>query len=308
MTAIAARPILLPERAAAGRWPWPAIALSVVAHLILFAILSLTFFTRKEPPPPAAMDVTIADDVGRQATAPQSVTPPAQSQAPDLGKPEDAAPPAPSVAAAEPTPPKPRPEAAPPPKPAEIAKPQPPKKVAPPTPQKAKAPARPAPSSALAKLVGKGSGATANAPVRRPRGSSLGGVMSGLSPTPSKSQSAAPKAAMTGAAKADIATKIAQQIQPCARNHKLPPTPGIDNVHVILRLSFARDGNLSAAPQIVRIEGLNDTTERYADLVRRSALATFNDKGCQPIRGLPDDLYDVPGGWRSVTLGFRLPG
>jgi outer membrane biosynthesis protein TonB len=307
VTAIAAQPLLRPDRAASAR-AWPAVGLSVVAHLLLFAILSLTFFTHREPPPPTAMDVTIADDVGLQARAPQSVTPPAQSLAPDLGKPEDAAPPAPSEATAEPTPLKPQPEAAPPPKPAPVAKPQPPRKAAPPAPQPAKAPARPAPSSALAKIVGKGSGATAGAKVQRPRGSNLGSVMSGLTASPSKATSTAPQAAMTGAARTDIGRKIAERIQPCAENHKLPPTPGINNVRVVVTLSFGRDGYPSAAPKIVRIEGLSGDAERYADLVRRSALATFSDRSCQPMRGLPDNLYDVPGGWRIWTLGFRLPG
>ncbi|MDB5677512.1 MAG: cell envelope biosis protein TolA [Sphingomonas bacterium] len=283
-------------------------AVSAVLHIVVFAGLSMVLLVpRAPPPPPAPMDVTIADDVGLQAAAPQSLTPPAQSQAPDLGKPEDAAPAAPAPEAAEPAPPKPQPAAAPPPKPAEIAKPQP-KKIAPPAPQAAKAPARPAPSSALAKIVGRGSGVTPGATANRPRGPALGGVMSGLGTIPNNSKSITPQATMTGAARASINGKIAEQIQPCALNHKLPPTPGIDRVRVIVRLSFARDGNLSAPPQIVRIEGLNDDTERYADLVRRSALATFSDRACLPIRGLPADLYDVPGGWRSVPLGFRLPG
>lgn len=283
---------------------------SAAIHAVLLVGLSVVLLSPpKPPPPPAPMDVTIADDVGLVAAAPQNETPPAESRAPDLGKPEDAAPPAPAPEpkAVEPTPPKPQPAAPTPPKPAEVAKPQP-RKPAPPAPKPAKAPTRPAPSSNLAKIVGKGSGATPGAAAKRPRGSSLGSVMSGLGATPNKSKSATPQATMTGAARASINGKIAEQIQPCARNHKLPPTPGIDKVRVIVRLSFARDGNLSAAPQIVRIEGLNDNTQRYADLVRRSALATFSDRACLPIRGLPDDLYDVPGGWRSVPLGFRLPG
>ena len=61
-------------------------------------------------------------------------------------------------------------------------------------------------------------------------------------------------------------------------------------------------------PRVVRIEGLDDSTQRYADLVKRSALATFNDKRCQPIKGLPAELYDVPGGWKSVPMGFKFPG
>ncbi|MBS0479370.1 MAG: cell envelope biogenesis protein TolA, partial [Proteobacteria bacterium] len=97
---------------------------SAAIHAVLIAGLSVVLLSPpKPPPPPAPMDVTIADDVGLVATAPQNETPPAQSQAPDLGAPEDAAPAAP---APEPVPAKPKPaEAAPAPKPAEVAKPQP---------------------------------------------------------------------------------------------------------------------------------------------------------------------------------------
>lgn len=298
---------------------------SAAIHVVLIAGLSVVLLNPpKPPPPPAPMDVTLADDVGLVATAPQNVTPPAQSQAPELGKPEDAAPaapspepqpapakPAPAPRIAEPAPPQPKPAPVPPPRTAAAVKPQPqkPAPAAAPKPQPAKPQARPAPSGALAGVVGRtGSGTTPGAVNRTPKGSSLGGVMNGLGATPNNSKSTAPQAAMTGAARASINGKIAEQIQPCALNHKLPPTPGIDRVRVIVRLSFARDGNLSAAPEIVRIEGLNDDTQRYADLVRRSALATFSDRACLPIRGLPAELYDVPGGWRSVPLGFRLPG
>lgn len=305
MTTIAASPMLRPERGSAQKDRGIEFAVSVALHVLVFAGLSTVLLVpRAPPPPPAPMDVTIADDVGLQASAPQSLAPPAQSQAPDLGAPEDAAPaaPAPELAPAKPRPA----EAAPAPKPAELAKPQPARKPAPPQP--AKPQTRPAPSGALAGIVGRGSGATPGANTARPRGSTLGSVMSGVGATASQSKSTVPQATMTGAAKASINSKIAQQIQPCALNHKLPPTPGIDRVRVVVNLSFARDGNLSAPPQIVRIEGLNADTERYADLVRRSALATFSDRACLPIRGLPAELYDVPGGWRSVPLGFRLPG
>ena len=29
---------------------------------------------------------------------------------------------------------------------------------------------------------------------------------------------------------------------------------------------------------------------------------------CAPLRGLPQDLYDVPRGWSNFTLNYRLPG
>lgn len=279
-------------------------------HVALVGGLSLALLAppKPPPPPPASMDVTIADDVGLTASAPQSETPPAPSQAPDLGPPDDSAPPAPSVEP-EPAPAKPQPaEPAPAPKPAEVAKPQPVRKVAPAPPQPARPQARPAPSGALARVVGQGSGATPGAKIDRPRGSTLGGVISGLGATPTPSRSTTPQGAtMTGPARADIGSRIADQIRPCGLRQSLN-APGVDRIRVIVVLSFDRDGTFSAAPRIARLEGVDGDNERYADQVRQRALAVFNDQRCQPIRGLPADLYDVPGGWRNYTIGFRLPG
>jgi outer membrane biosynthesis protein TonB len=311
VSGIAVSPILRPIPRERNDRLWIAVGVSLLAHLVLFAILSL--LPPSPPPPPVApMDVTIADDVGLKAGAPNTTIDPAESKAPDIGNPEDSAPPAPAEEKAEPAPPKPQPEAAPPPKPAPVAKPEP-KKPAPPAPKPApKAQPKPAVAAPAKPAVkpGKGTGSTANAVKPKARGLNFGSdYFKGASSKPSPATGTAPKSAtMSQQARTDIFSAIQRQIQPCASQHQLPPTPGLNKVRVVVTLSFARDGNPSAPPRIVRIDGLDDSNERYADLMRRSALATFNDKNCQPIRGLPADLYDVPGGWKSVTMGFRLPG
>lgn len=294
---------------------------SAAIHVALFAGLSLVLLTPpKPPPPPPPMDVTIADDVGLVATAPQNVTPPAQSQAPELGKPEDAAPaapapepqpvpvkPAPAPKVAEPAPPKPRPAPVPPPKPAAVAKPQPqkPSPAAAPRPQPAKA--RPAPSGALAGVVGRtGAGTTPGAASRTPRGSSLGGVMSGLGATPNNSKSAtAQGATMSAAAAMNIGQKIKQQIQPCA-DRQVNPGPGAERIRVTMRLRINRDGTLAARPTIEGHDGVDADNARYQRQVDDRAIASF--MGCQPLRGLPPDLYDVPNGWNNFLYRYKLPG
>ena len=279
---------------------------SAAIHAALIAGLSLVLLSPpKPPPPPAPMDVTIADDVGLQAAAPQNVTPPAQSRAPDLGAPEDAAPAAPAPDVAEPAPSKPQPAAPTPPKPTEIAKPQP-RKPAQPAPQPAKAPARPAPSSNLAKIVGKGSGATPGATANRPRGSSLGGVMKGVGAAPNNSKSTTPQGAtMSAAAMMDIGQKIKQQVQPCA-NRQTNPGPGAERIRVTIRLRINRDGTLATRPTIEGHDGVDADNSRYQGQVDDRAIATF--MGCQPLRGLPADLYDVPNGWSKFLLRYKLPG
>ncbi|MBN8806742.1 MAG: cell envelope biogenesis protein TolA [Sphingomonas sp.] len=297
---------------------------AALLHVGLLVGLSAVLLSPKTPPPPPApMDVTIADDVGLQATAPQSVTPPAQSRAPDLGAPEDAAPPAPSVEP-EPVPAKPQPvEPAPAPVPrrAEVPKPQPVARVAPEPakpaksqpvkrvvapPQPAKPQARPAPSGALAGIVGRGTGVTQGAKAARPRGSSLGSVMSGLGAAPSQSRSITPQAAtMSQRAAMDIGQKIKQQVQPCA-NQQVNPGPGAEKIRVTIRLRINRDGTLASRPTIEGHDGVDDDNRRYLRQVDDRAIATF--MGCQPLRGLPPELYDVPNGWSSFSLRYKLPG
>ncbi len=55
-----------------------------------------------------------------------------------------------------------------------------------------------------------------------------------------------------------------------------------------------------------RHSGVDGENERYVDRVDDLAIATF--KGCSPLRGLPAELYDVPGGWSNFTLRYKLPG
>lgn len=295
-----------------GRF-WRFVAASVGVHLLLVALfVALSLEQPDRPPPPQPMDVTIADDVGLKAAAPQNVTPPAQSQAPVIDQPEESPPPTPAEAPADPTPPKPQPKTAPPPKPAEVPKPQP-RKAAPPAPRKVEkaqpkpAPAAPAKASKTpARTAGKGNTAEA----RRPRaaGASLGDIMKGISPEKSTSQSRVSKAAtMSQQAMMDIGQKIKQQIQPCAARQSLT-APGVSRMRVLVNLRLNRDGSQAAPPRVVRVEGVDGENGRYEDQVRDRALAAFQDRRCQPLRGLPVDLYDVPNGWSSFTLRFTLPG
>ncbi|QDZ09223.1 cell envelope biogenesis protein TolA [Sphingomonas panacisoli] len=279
---------------------------SAAIHVVLLAGLSVVLLSPpKPPPPPAPMDVTIADDVGLVATAPQNLTSPAQSQAPELGKPEDAAPAAPAPEP-QPVPAKPKPaEVAPAPKPAEITKPLP-KKPAPTPPQPAKPQTRPAPSSALAGVVGRSGGTTPGSTARTTRGSTLGGIMKGVGATPNNSKSATPQGAtMSAAAAMDIGQKIKQQVQPCA-NRQTNPGPGAERIRVTIRLRINRDGTLSARPMIEGHDGVDGDNARYQRQVDDRAIATF--MGCQPLRGLPAELYDVPNGWSNFLLRYKLPG
>ena len=316
------------------------LGVAVAGHVALFALLSLGFVTATRPPEikQQPIDVSLVPDVAVEAQAPRTVEPPAPSVAPEQGAPEDAAPPEPQEAEPEPEPrpappqPKPaRPKPAPEPKPVERPKPQPkpapapkpqvkpkpapvakpaPAKPAPAAPAKTAAtkPARPAASAKSAKPVPtKGAGSSATATATRPRGSRLGNdFLKGLSADPSPAKGEAPRAAKVGVQQlANIGAAIKRQVQPCA-NQQVNPGPGSERIQVAINLKLNRDGSLAARPRVTEHVGVDDENQRYVARVDDLAIATFT--GCSPLTGLPEDLYDAPGGWRSFTLRYKLPG
>jgi hypothetical protein len=195
----------------------------------------------------------------------------------------------------KPRPPQPRPAAAPKAAPARPAQP----KVAAARPA---TPKRTAPASAS-----KGTGSTQAASASRPRGSRLGeDFLKGLSAEPSRSTNPNLPAARVGAqAAANIGSAIQRQVQPCAQRQNLPG-PGAERIRIDIRLRINRDGSLAAAPEIRGHAGVDDTNSRYVERVDELAINAFTS--CSPLRGLPVDLYDVPGGWRVFTIRFRHPG
>lgn len=283
---------------------------------------------------------TPAESVAPDEGAPEDAAPPAPEEAEPEPKP-DPVPPAPQPKPAPPKP-APKPQPAPEPKPQPKPKPAPPKPVAKPAPvakpvvkpqpkpEKAPpakaAPAKAAPTKAAAKpsaapaktsaaasakpakpSATKGSGSTAEAKATRPRGSRLGdNFLKGLSSDPSPSKSEAPKAAKLGAqAAANIGSAILRQVQPCA-NRQVTPGPGAERIRVTINLRLNRDGTLKGRPTISDHAGVDDENRRYVDRVDDLAIATFT--GCSPLRGLPDDLYDVQNGWSNFSLRYKLPG
>ncbi|KQU47296.1 cell envelope biogenesis protein TolA [Sphingomonas sp. Leaf339] len=321
-----------------------AIGIAVAGHAVLFALLSLGFLASPEPLKPSVppVEVSLVEDVALEQTSPAPTAEAAPSIAPEQGPPEDAAPPAPAEEAPAPEPapapvpvpapkvapapaPQPRPKPAPAPVPVPKPKPAPPRPT--PAAQKA-APAKPAPAkpaaatpakaapaktaTAAAKPAAKsaatkGSGKSPTATAARPRGSRLGDdFLKGLSdrPSPSKAE-AAPAAKMGAQAAANIGSAILRQVQPCA-NRQVNPGPGAERIRVAINLRLNRDGTLAGRPRVVGHTGVDDENQRYVDRVDDLAIATFT--GCSPLRGLPDELYDVQNGWSNFTLRYKLPG
>ena len=85
------------------------LGLAVAGHVVLFGLLSVGFLATPNPVKleQKPIDISLVDAVALESAAPATTEPPASSQAPDIGPPEDAPPPAESVSEPEPAPPSP---------------------------------------------------------------------------------------------------------------------------------------------------------------------------------------------------------
>lgn len=250
------------------------LGIAVAGHAALLAALSLGFANAVAPPAMNnPIEVSFVDEVGLQSAVTEiSTEPPAQSVAPELGAPEEAAP-APAEAPPDPAP-------------------SPKQSLTP-------APAKAAPAKAQPKASPKGK-------AKETRGSALGDILKGIGSDPSPSRSQRPTGAvMSSQAAASIGAAIKRQIQPCA-NRQVNPGPGANQITTAINLRLNRDGSLARRPTVVRQTGVDDSNRRYAERVADLAIAAF--VGCSPLRGLPEELYDVPNGWSNFTMNYSLPG
>lgn len=247
------------------------LGVAFVGHIALFGLLSVGFLATPNPSmmKSSPMDVQFVDEVGLTATAPEPATEdPAQSVAPELGVPEDSAPPAP------------QPDAVPSPqRPAEASRPAP------------KAAQRP-------RLERPNVSPERQTRSERPRGSSLGSdFRKGLAAAATDAQGQRPAAQVGAQAMSSIAAAIRRQVQPCYELGALAGTSAMDIV-TVLRLRFRKDGSV-AAVDLVEQEGVTGDNRSYArqmaELSRRAVLR------CAPLN-LPEQFYE--GGWDDFDMGF----
>ena len=261
---------------------------AIAFHAALIAALSLSLAHVARPAEPPPMEVEMVDEVGLQPAAPPTVAaPPPPSEAPEQAQ-------IPSPPQPEPAP---TPQVAPTPVPklapanslaAQIAqlRPTPPRPAASrPAPAKA-TPAKPAPA--------------------QPRASRLGAdFLKGIADAPASSAPAhAAAPAISASAMAGIQQAIRRQVQPCA-DRQVNPGPGASRIKVKLHLVLNRSGHLTSPPQVVGTSGVDDDNSRYEERVKDLAVATY--KGCAPLTGLPQELYQTAnGGWSNINMTYSL--
>ena len=269
------------------------LAVAVVLHLALLAMLIVQgLFPAPVIEPPQRMTVSLAEDVGMAATAPDPVTESRASTAPTM-----APNPAPAPEREQPTPVVERP----------VPVPQPQRETRAPTPQPRTEtrPRRPDPPKPQAQPQRS----TATAPSRSesspPSGSRSGGsrlgdnFLDGAGDSASSSETRVPASQIGNSAKASIIQAVARQIKP----HWEPPNgPEVDKIVSYVRFRLNPDGTLSGRPEVVRQTGVNDTNRAQAgrhgeQAVRAVQLAAPFD--------LPQEYYEA---WKVVTanLDWRL--
>ena len=291
-----------------------ALAIAAAAHVALFGLLSVGFLATPNPDTlkPQPIEVSFAEDVALESAAPvisseaeaAKKSPVEAPVEPDTAPPEPVTEPEPEPRPAPPQPAPPQPKPAP-------AKPRPtPPKPAPAPAAKPKPapPAKPAPASKPAKPAKTASAAPASNPRQQPKRNvrptgNLDGLDLGRTNNRQGTATTPPAATMSAQASANIGSAIQRQVQPCA-DRQVNPGPGADKIRVTVNLRLNRDGSLAAPPRISGHDGVDGSNERYVTRVDDAVRAIF--AGCSPLRGLPDELYDVPRGWKSFTLRYRL--
>jgi outer membrane biosynthesis protein TonB len=244
----------------------------LLALVIFFAGREEDETPRNDP-----IQVTLTDEIGMVSAAPDPSDEPPAPKAGEQAEPDDT----------EIAPPDSEPEPEP--------KPQPPKPAAKPEPQPKSTPRPPNSANASSKPNQK--------PNNKRDTSGLAGLdVSGPAEEKTNGKGDRSQASATGAEQANFLSAVKRQVQPCADRQNIPSAEA-ESIVAIVQLRLKPNGALESV-RILRHEGVNDGNQRYVTRVDDAVEAVF--KGCTPLRGLPADLYDVKGGWKSLTFRYQL--
>lgn len=243
---------------------------SLTGHVTLLALLTygVLFLPKAPPAEPRAMGVAFVDEAGLTSAAPDPA-----AEAPMIGAATEAGPIEDSAST-----------------PAPAAAPVPPQALAAlenaaSQPRQVRQPARPSPQP--------GAGERTRRSILDDRN-----FLKGIG-ADRVSQSNRPPAQMTGAQRSSIRGLIARALIPCEGQSF--PAPQARAIKVQVRVTLNRNGSLADA-DVVGVRNGNPDLARYETRMRELALAVV--RGCTPIRGLPDEYYDVSGGWRQFNYQF----
>lgn len=246
---------------------------AVALHLLVLAALVIQAFFEgdKAPPRTERMTVSLAEDVGMEATAPDPVPESRVAIAPELA---DVPAPAPEILPAPTTP--------------QVDRPTP--RVQSPVPAPAREtrqqPRREQPRQQAQPR-----------PAERGGGSRIGdNFLAGAGDSTTTNETRVPASQIGASAKASLVQAISRKIKP----HWKPPSgPEVEEITTFLRFRLNPDGSLAGRPEVVRQTGVNDTNRAQAgrhgeQAIRAVQLAAPFD--------LPEQYYEA---WKVVgPFGF----
>ena len=246
---------------------------ATAGHVVLFGLLSVGFLATPNPLKIERhpVEVTFTDDVGLEAAAPRNAEqPPATSVAPELGRPEEAAPPVEAQHQPEPVPAPAEPVPAPVPTPT-------PKPHKPPVREQSAA-SKPAPAKPEKKTA---------------RGARLGpDFLKGITEAASVSRSAEASAANIGPkVQASLAAELKRQLKP----HWRPPSGAdIEKLRVTIVANLALDGSIVGEPRVIGPTGITPSNRAQANLFVERAMAAVRLGA--PYK-FPKDYYAA---WKTI--------
>ena len=247
---------------------------AVILHLALLAMLIVQgLFPAPMIDPPQRMTVSLAEDVGMEATAPDPVSESRASTAPTMD-----VNPAPAPAQEQPTPQIERP----------VPAPQPQRETRTPSQQQRAEPRPRRPDPPRKQSQPQTS--------QRSGGSRLGdNFLEGAGDSAKTSETRAPASQIGASTKASLFQAVARQLRP----HWQPPSgPDVEKIVTKIRFRLNPDGSLSGAPSVAGQRGVNDTNRAQAgrhgeQAIRAVQLAAPFD--------LPEEYYEA---WKLITVDF----
>lgn len=265
------------------------LVVAVVLHLALFAMLVVQgLLPAPVIEPPQRMTVSLAEDVGMAATAPDTVTESRASTAPTLA-------PNPAPAPEQPTPAIERP----------VPVPQPQRETRAPTPQpqprtetRTRRPDPPKPQAQPQRSTTTAPSRAQSKPQSSARsgGSRLGdNFLDGAGDSTKTNETRVPASQIGASAKASLFQAVARQLRPHWR-----PVDGADREKLVSKIRFRLnpDGSLAGRPTLVGQRGETDANRTQAprhaeNAIRAVQLAAPFD--------LPPEYYEA---WKTVTVDF----
>lgn len=263
---------------------------AVLLHVGLAAILLFRPDPEALPPLPERVTVSIATDVGLEATSPEPVLESRAAIAPTLS--DEPAPPAPDDPAIAAPAPAPAPAAASPAAPPAARRPPPRRnadRTAPRTPPAARQPPRRRPDNPASRVTPRNPPAKPPAPARRAGGSRVGAdFLPGSGDSATTEETRAPARSFGPSERAALGSAIRRQLRP-HWSGRAPQGLDAEKLVTVLTWELNPDGSLKGTPRVLRQSGVTDANRAQAD--RHAEVAIRAVQLAAPFE-LPDEFYD----------------